>query len=141
MAKVKEARKEILEALQKATFATAAFGSVCTSDYKETNRICKEETRLYRESWLIPPLVNALIAIDPCPHCKGNGKVYTNTARMEGGTFTMSAACDPCKGSGISGGLPFDPYELSREGVEKARSEAEQQRKAREEYEAGRAHA
>jgi hypothetical protein len=102
--KTKEIRKNLLEALEKATFVTAGFGFTDNKlDYD-----CKNETRLFRETWLIPPIIEALRLVDPCQNCKGTG----NSAGL-------LPSCEPCKGWGVHN-LPFDPYERSREAVEQA---------------------
>jgi hypothetical protein len=115
--KTKEIRKNLLEALEKATFVTAGFGFTDNKlDYD-----CKNETRLFRETWLIPPIIEALRLVDPCKTCGGTGWMYLhvfNFSKTAGLQTTIK--CESCNDTGISGGLPFDPYERSREAVEKA---------------------
>lgn len=109
MPAIKAARISIEEALINATFAQASFSSKV-----EVDAMIKEETKLFRMTWIIPNLMEAIKDIDPCPTCKGRGKAY------QGDEITGSLVdCKPCKTTGIRGGLSFDPYALCNRMVSK----------------------
>lgn len=102
MAKVKEARREIEKALKNATFVNASFGGL-SKDGAETNKMIKAQTKLFRETWIIPNLLEAIVLIDPCKVCKA---------------AKFGEKCTACNGWRMAGGLSFDPYELVRKSLE-----------------------
>lgn len=52
--------QKLREALEAGKMTRASFGSVCEGNTETTTAYIKEETRLYRETWLIPRIQEAL---------------------------------------------------------------------------------
>lgn len=61
---VEKAMRQLEEAARAATFSTANFDGIhepsITLNAKERTKFIKEQTRVYRESWIIPPIRNAI---------------------------------------------------------------------------------
>jgi hypothetical protein len=114
MAAIKKAREELEKALKMATMHTARFGPF---DDGSTDYGIKRDTALWRESWVLTPIIEAIRLLDPCraPHC------WDGILRDPSSVRLHAKNCTSCKGWGIAKGLPFEPYKLSREATEQSR--------------------